>query len=820
MRTAGLAGDPAAAGSAPQLFQLVPLAEALSTRYPFDAMLAMYRIEGETRMPRLNKSALRYLVDKGAQVVADKVLLDVDNPGHTPWESEEQIAEAYAKVKATKLGATAGFYATRAGYRLIWLLAEPLPVSLLDSYLVKLIAEIAKDGIIADPACCDWTRLFRAPFATREGMTEPLNLPHDFEVGVLDFAPAGLIACRMPVRDTAIGAEWPHTPPAPSIPGPEDALPLKTAAPELYTALRKGKPIAARDAHNQTILRAVGLLAQGMAEPDPFAIYRALSQSVVLTYGDGGSGRTKDQALFDLWRAAKSMAATVLSERAANDREVAEVAAIVQRRRGSFAEVSSSEATGEEPAPTLDATAVDADGFPKDAILFTMTGAYYVLDWEETKATLEPGYRGPFQATAVPAMLQRYAPAIFYKRGIRNSKGTLISVPEMLTRCGGEIKAIHCHSGERGIRYDAVNKILHEGVAAVRADLTPRFDPQIDAFLRIFFRDCLQEGLDWLATAMRVSEPTCALYLHGGPGCGKTMIALGLASLYGSVPTMYHSIIGTHNDPICDCPIVLADEEVPASVYGKTPSADVRKIIGNTQHQLRRMYQPAASYFGSLRLVVTANNLDALKIHEDLTADDFSAIRQRFGYVRIPDAAGEYLRSIGGRQTTQAWIDGGLFARHLLWLAETRQVTPGSRFLVEGWDSPLVERLGAASGVTSAVIETIAFAISAKAGAVPLEGFLLGNGVIYVSPPAVFDTWEKAHGPGGKVPTKARVVSALRRLSTTPELVTVPYESGGLESELNAWPIRAKEVLQAIEDYQFGGTERVQQAIATALRWS
>ena len=814
MRTAGLAGDPAAAGSAPQLFQLVPLAEALSTRYPFDAMLAMYRIEGETRMPRLNKSALRYLVDKGAQVVADKVLLDVDNPGHTPWESEEQIAEAYAKVKATKLGATAGFYATRAGYRLIWLLAEPLDVSLLDSYLVKLIAEIAKDGIIADPACCDWTRLFRAPFATREGMTEPLNLPHDFEVGVLDFAPEGLIACRMPVRDTAIGAEWPHTPPAPSIPGPEDALPLKTSANEVYAALKKGQPIAARDSHHEALMRAIGLLANGMDEPDPFTVYRVFSQSVVLTYGDGGNGRTKDQALFDLWRAAKSMVATVLSQRAINAADMANFCMIMQRRSGSFSAAPANTPT------KLDLTAVSPDGFPRDALLITTQSTYYVIDWDATVAEQEPTYRGPFPAVSVPAMLERYAPKIAKARGLRNSKGALISVPELLTRCGGEIQGIQYHIGQRSIRYDAANKILLVGVAAVRSDLTPRFDPQIDAFLRIAFESCLEKALDWLATVLHLSEPTCALYLHGGPGCGKTMIALGLASLFGTVPTMYGSIIGTHNDAICDCPIVLADEEVPASAFGKTSSADVRKIIGNTQHHVRKMYQPAASCRGALRLIITANNLDAMKFHEDLTAEDSIALRQRFGYVRIPEAAGEYLRSIGGRQTTQAWIDGGLFARHILWLAETRQVTPGSRFLVEGWDSPLTERLSAASGITSAVIETIAFAISAKAGAVPLEGFLLGNGVIYVSPPAVFDTWEKAHGPGGKVPTKARVVSALRRLSTTPELVTVPYESGGLESELNAWPIRAKEVLQAIEDYQFGGTERVQQAIATALRWS
>lgn len=808
LRTTGLAGDPAG-GAMPPVFPLVPLSEALSTPYRFDAMLTMYRIEGETRMPRLNKSALAYLRGKGAKVVADKVLIDVDNPEHRAWQSDDQIAAAYAKVKATRLGATAGFYATRAGYRLIWRLAQPLDVGLLDSYLVQLIAALAAEGIEADPACCDWTRLFRAPFATREGADAPLDLPFDFEVGVLDFAPSELTESRTPALDTTIGADWPHQPPAPCLPGPEDGLPLKAVAKELYSTIRKGAPIAAPGARRETIMRAIGILAHGLEEPDPFTIYRTLSASVVAAYAQTGIGRSKDEALFDLWRAAKSMAAITLTQKRSDQATLDHLADVARRKR---------EAAGTaeqlEPGATVPGQAP-----PLDAVLFTAADQYYVIDTEKARGTSDGFYHGPFKSSAVPAMLERYAPQVFRAKKVRNDKGTLISLPELLTRCGGEVKAVHAHSGKRGITYDPINKTLHEGVGAVRADITARFDPVIHEWLCILGGEQRERLLDWLATYTLVEFPTCGLYLHAEPGVGKNLFVEGLASVYGTAPTMYASIIGTHNDAIASCPVVFADEEIPASSYGRTPTAIFRVIIGSSSHALRRMYQPAATFHGCLRLVVAANNLDALRIHEDLTIEDFAAIRQRILYIRVDGAAGEYLRSIGGRQATQDWITGDRFARHLLWLRDNRAVTPGPRFLVEGGDSPLLDRLGASSGITSAVIETIAFAISEKAGQVPLEGFLLGNGVIYVSTSAIFDAWEKAHGPTAKALPKARVVSALRRLAVSDGLVTVPYESGGLERDLSAWQIRPKEVLQAITDYGFGGTERVQRDIAKALPW-
>lgn len=821
MRVAGLSGDPSSTGL-PQTFPLVPLSEALAKRYPFDAMLTMYRIEGETQMPRLNKSALGYLRSRGAKVVADKVLLDIDNPEHRPWQSEDEIAEAYARVKATKLGATAGFYATRAGYRLIWLLPEPLEVGLLESFVSQLIEALGAEGIVADPACCDWTRLFRAPFATREGMTEPLNLPHDFEVGVLDFAPTGLKESRLKMRDTSIGLDWPADPPPPSLPGPEDALPLKSLAPEIYTAIRKGKPIAARDAHHQTMLRALGMLAHAAEEPDPFMLYRVFAQSVVQTYLGDGPGRSKDQALGDLWRAAKSMAATILTERAQKQAGIVMFAGIMQRRVGTFEEpeqVQGTEAPAERP---LDTTATDADGFPRDVVLFTSSESCYVIDWSESLAQKEPNYRGPFRPSQVAAMMQRYAEPIISAPGgrrIRTDKGALVSTPELLTRFGGEVQKIRVWSGQRGIRYDAVNKVLNEGCAWVRQDIQPRFHKQIHEFIIYLGGDRAQSLLDVCATVTIVSRPQQIVYLHGVGGAGKTLLPMGLASLYGAVPTAFANAVSTFNDSITQSPIVLADEEIQSSGYGKTTSADVRRLSGNTEHQLHRKFQAPADYIGALRVIVTANNFDALKISEDLTSEDYDALRQRIGYYYCGEASAKFLHDIGGRNATQQWISGGMFAEHLLWLRDNHHVTFGNRFLVEGWESPLMERLGSVSGITSAVIETIAFAISAKAGPVPLEGFLLGNGVIYVSPAAVFDAWEKVHGPNGRVPPKSRVVSALRRLATSDELVTVPYDSGGLESELRAWPLRPKEVLKAIEDYQFGGTERVRSALDKALLW-
>lgn len=793
----------------PPIHRLVSLQKALETTYDYDAHATMYHVPDCETMPRINKSAYTYLRDAGQSVVSDFVMLDVDNPNHAVWKCAEEIEQAYKFVRSTLIGKNAGFYASRRGYRIFWKLRERIDVIFLGSLLKQLQARCKEEGIEADPNCCDWTRLFRLPFATPEGDTVPLALPYDFEHGTLDWWPEQFDADTMPTRLPGIGEDWGQEPPPVVPPTPEDIDTLRGHT-ELQRRIKNGRPIAEPGDRYKVTMRAVGTIAHRLTNPQPQAIFRVLAYSVAIACTGEPGERSREQALLDLWRACKNIAALRLSEIAESERMKAKIIQILHNREGAAQEPGDDSGNAAAPSSKIDLTGI------REVVLFTTSDAYYVLNEVQTDKQNQATYEGPFRSTALPAMLEKYAPRTMPP--IRNDKGTLLSTNEILTRCGAEVRQVHAHIGRVGIHYDKSNLFIREGVAAIRSDLTPLFNPEIHTWLCLMAGDHVEKFLDWLATFIETDHPTCGLYLRSKGGQGKGMLAEGLARLWGTAPTMYANIIGTHNDGIANCPLVWADEEIPSSQYGKTPSAVFRTMVGNSVFNLRRMYQPAATLHGCLRLLVTANNDNALKIHEDLSDEDYHAIVDRIGYINIPDAAGAYLESLGGRAATTAWVSGDGIARHVLYLAATRPVQRGTRFLVKGWESTMHKHLKSTSGVASAVIEVAAFAISPKAGPFALPGFTLGDGVVYVSASGVFDAWDKALGSNAKVPPKQRIVSALRQLSTTPEPVKIMVDEGGLGAEeVSVWPLRAQEILTAIESFQLGDPEPIRRAIEKPL---
>ena len=879
-KTQGLQGDPAVFGN-PQFFALTPLEEALSTAYPFDAHLTMYRVVGQGTCPRINKTGYQYLADEGYAVVAEHVFVDVDNPNHAPWSGPEEIAETLRKVRATPLGKNAGFYATRHGYRLFWRLREPLDVRYYESLSVQLIERLLQDGIIADDACTDWTRLFRLPHATPEGDRQPIDLPFDFAHGILAFEPAALTESRMPKVLAGVGEGWSHLPP-PVLPADPAGVELLKSDPELYKRAKKGQPLADTGSRYKTILRAVGIVTKRMDNPTPDAVYNVLAFSVASDTRHTSNGGPP--TLQTLWDVCKATCLKEISERAAAAKVVEGLTAKAQQRdkemrekrgmpsvdyahqpppppRPHYAEQigEQSEKIGEQsekireqfgeqsdetaisvyvPPPAGEQEFYDTDteidppddfeeggggqhgGGPhipirKRCVLFTNARAYYVLN--ERNAL----YQGPFDASGLPAMMEKYCPNVANPlRGGKND--TLFSVPEILTRYGTEVDRVIAIIGRRGIRFDTQTRTVEEGVAAIRPDLRPKYHPVIAQWLALFGGAHIDKLLDWLATFTELDSPTCGLYLRSTGGTGKGLLASGLARLWGTSPTMYANIVGTHNDGIAHCPLIWADEEIPPSNYGKTPSAVFRTLVGNSEFNLRRMYSPAATIKGCLRLLVTANNDNALKIEEDLSPDDYQAIVQRIGYIQVPDAARQFLEKIGGRAATKPWVEGDGIAEHVLWLRDNRKVKRGNRFLVEGWESSLHKSLQSTSGITGLVVEVIGYAlcqqIKAKNGGLQSSGFVMGNKHVYCTIPAIAALWDSALGDRSKTVSKQRIRASLRQLAVISDLVKVEVSTGFKVEQVSMWAIRAKEILEAVEQYQLGDVDAVAAAINRVIR--
>lgn len=159
-----------------------PAGIALRARYSTDAHTAAYSVE---RVPRrLDKTSPGYLLDGAPLVVRMGFLLvDVDGADHkadSAWREGEG-----AKVERALAELPGGFsYQTRGGYRLVWRLMAPFPIaSDTDAaawkltYWRALLLLSRRFGIVGDPACADWTRLYRLPHATRDPGGSPEALP-------------------------------------------------------------------------------------------------------------------------------------------------------------------------------------------------------------------------------------------------------------------------------------------------------------------------------------------------------------------------------------------------------------------------------------------------------------------------------------------------------------------------------------------------------------------------------------------------------------------------------------------------------------------
>jgi AAA domain-containing protein len=153
-------GYPAHPEAPPALY--APLGRALASRYDTDAHFSAYSCPGVPRR----------LAGRGALAAGEvsmvALVADVDHA----WCLEEA-----AKVDALFAARGRGLaYTTRGGYRIVYRLAESIRLATpADAERWKIAydawrAGLAAYGIDADPACKDWTRLYRLPLVVRDGV--------------------------------------------------------------------------------------------------------------------------------------------------------------------------------------------------------------------------------------------------------------------------------------------------------------------------------------------------------------------------------------------------------------------------------------------------------------------------------------------------------------------------------------------------------------------------------------------------------------------------------------------------------------------------
>ena len=233
-------------------------------------------------------------------------------------------------------------------------------------------------------------------------------------------------------------------------------------------------------------------------------------------------------------------------------------------------------------------------------------------------------------------------------------------------------------------KFDPVSGNLYEAICPLRK-LKPRFDPQIDEWLKKMCGAHYEKMVDWIATCPNLSKALCAVYLKGDKGSGKTLLPHGLARLWreGGPTTLQVLLKSGFNEELAQCPIIFADEKMPKVRWDDDVTADLREMISTHSRTVNRKNKPVTSIYGAIRLFLAANNSNLLQTSGVLTPADRDAIAERFLYIDIPQTAAMFLNAQPSA-TLEYWLDGGI-AAHALWLAETHVVkNPGRRFVVEG----------------------------------------------------------------------------------------------------------------------------------------
>lgn len=320
-----------------------------------------------------------------------------------------------------------------------------------------------------------------------------------------------------------------------------------------------------------------------------------------------------------------------------------------------------------------------------------------------------------------------------------------MTAPEILQQHSTDAARVVADLRLSSSQWDATARTFFEACAPLRP-VRPAYTQEIQDWLELLGGEHADKLLDWVASVTRLDQQCAALYLSKNTGSGKSMLATGLARLWGSSPTQLKNIVGNWNTDLTRCPLVVADEHLPPS-WGRstTASAELRELVGSSTRTLTRKFLPNVDLVGAIRLVLIANDKSMLPFDESLGTNDMEAIGSRFLHIRTTAKSAEYLRSLGGKNgRTRDWVSGDKIAAHALWLKDNRKVVPGARFVVEGHAAGVQEDLVTETKIGSLVCEVIARTLASSrpmaAGGAP--AVRAGGGRLLVSTPGVADQWK------------------------------------------------------------------------------
>lgn len=242
-------------------------------------------------------------------------------------------------------------------------------------------------------------------------------------------------------------------------------------------------------------------------------------------------------------------------------------------------------------------------------------------------------------------------------------------------------------------------------MAALRwAPLQPVHHADVDEWLRALGGARYPRLAQWLASCLALHRPAPALYIHGEFKVGKSLLARGIARLWGVEPAPFKEALDSFNEAAANCPLMYADEGFPEGMSFN----DFREMVTSPSRRVNEKYKPKYAVEGCVRIILSTNNEQALRYQRTgaLTAADVQAIGDRLLVVNAGAAARDVLR----KHSASSFVDQDKLAQHIHWLAQTVELEPTHERMCaqsDGANDVLDALQGARYGQVIAVVATL-----------------------------------------------------------------------------------------------------------------
>jgi hypothetical protein len=817
------------------LCEVLPLDAALEREWDCDAHLVCYYIPNQEAdgWPRLRQSVLPRLRAAGGDALTTFFGIDVDNrvgvglphagekkpwgvdAGGTPELDIAMTALLDAADKGLWLAREwTAAYSTRNGYRLIYVLKEPMPVDEFEPWGRAIIRDFRAAGIQCDDLK-DWTRLWRLPKVKRDGvftsqestflleMQPEMRLDHRRLVGVDPHtirraAPAEVRPLNQPMPDPSASKDLLYTTnPATGKVGKTDWMKEaikrtkgRRCADVAFGAEGFGPP---GDRHNvmfRAVGEAIGVLAR-MRGTTPELIFALFCDA---GFKIDPATCTRDP-FENLWTAVEyawaKEAAKIREEETARQALSLGRQQVEDRILEGVREWCGDETLHGDEQSSRDAlTGMLIACHGKHRFVMMPNGRFDSVGVDTP--LLAARIREIGMDAAIPLTAEDLRTQVWKEvpgQTLLNKYGCVVKHAEGVVGGAG--------SYIRGFGTPAATLVVR--LFGLRTDLVDTYDAEVDEWLHHLGGEFYYDLLDWIGHALDFpGGPICALSISGPPSIGKGMLAKGLAECIDTERLATSKDFGEYQSGLLNTSFLFLNEGIPQGRVGALRVADAfRQLVDGTTVDVNEKFLPRMQMYNPVRVLIASNDdsvIEQLAGEQDLTPDDQEALALRLLHIKAGPEAATYLRLKGGLRHTgrpgRRWIrssDGHpsdyVLARHFLHLHKTRRPVPtGNRLLVQGkLDSEVVRRLATRSGRAPEVVEILLSMLNANQPVI--EGLAVVDGKIYATTNGV----QKHHKNLGDSRSRPLPVAAIAKVLDAlapqvgvraPPLMTLPAPNG------------------------------------------